>query len=201
MAQVGAGEAEQSAPKRKGVYTGEGRPFVLYVDVGPEQDAALDINEAIEAARRAGGGTIFLPPGQLNITSTICFAGSLARFPRGAPRGIILSGCGGEKSTTLIWQGPEGQPVIDLPSPWGCQVRNLAINGQNVPGAIGVRYRGGYERHANSGKNNLFENLTITCVDVGIEVGDQFGPDLVGGTFRNIWIMYMRIGVRLMGAT
>ena len=195
-----AGSAEDAARPPLGVFTEQGRPFVIYLDVSEGEDAAAKINEAIGDVRKAGGGTIVLRPGSLEISSTINMAGPLERFPSGSPRGIVLTGAGGGKSTTLIWAGPEGEPVIDLPSPWDCQVKNLDINGRNVPGAIGIRLRGGYERDANSGKNNLFENMTIVRLDVCIEIGDPYGPDLVGATFRNIWLMYMNIGVRAMGS-
>ena len=107
---------------------------------------------------------------------------------------------GGPGATSLVWHGAEWTPIVDLPSPWGCQIRNLSIDGRDTAGVIGLRYRGGYERGVNSGKNNVFEHLAIANVNVGIEVGDPLGPDLVGGDFRSISIRHVQIGVRVLGA-
>jgi len=178
----------------KVISTQQGRPFVIYVDAPDGHDVGEQIVRALDLLS-GSGGTIQLPPGEFHIHATLNLGGSRSK---GGPRGVVLTGTGGAGSTRLVWQGPEWAPMIDLPSPWGCQVRNLALDGNNTAGVIGIRYRGGYEREANSGKNNQFENLKLVNLHVGIEVGDPMGPDLVSGHFHRISIANMGIGVRVM---
>ena len=104
--------------------------------------------------------------------------------------------------TILQWHGPDKGAILDMPSPYNGCVRRLRITGErgtHWKKVIAVRYRGGIERQRHGGKNNRIEDLMITNVGVGIEVGGLFGPDLVGGTFTNLQVEGVRIGFRLMG--
>ena len=104
--------------------------------------------------------------------------------------------------TILEWHGEDKGAILDMPSPYNCCVRRLRIMGKrgtHWKNVIAVRYRGGIERQRYGGKNNRVEDLMITNVGVGVEVGDLFGPDLVGGTFTNLQVDGLRIGFRLMG--
>jgi len=67
-------------------------------------------------------------------------------------------------------------------------------------GLIGIRFRAGWEFERNGGKYNRFQNLSIMRVDVGIDVGGPFLPDLVDGYFHMIRVEGARIGFRVVGA-
>jgi hypothetical protein len=190
---AGCAAKAQSLPMR---VTSAGRAYEVRVQAVPGDDIAHKLQAAIDRARQSYGGTVVLPPGKFTVSRSIELAGSLEKFPTGGASGVALEGAGG---TVIKYTGPAGSAVLDMPAPWGCAVRNLTIDG-NGAAVAGVRYRGGYDRQTNGGKNNQFENLEIRNVDVGIEIGDVFNPDLVGSTFTAIHIEDVRIGVRLLGA-
>jgi len=188
------------APENTSVRAASGRPYTIYVNGLPGTDISDNIQKAIDQARAANGGRIVLPPGDYTVTRTLQLAGSAKRFPKGGPRGIALTGAGSGAGTRLHYRGPPGSVVLDMPAPWGCTVANLSIDADNTPGVIGIHYRGGYDRGVNGGKSNLFDNLIFSRMAVGLWIGDAFGPDLVGGTFRTVRAMYVRIGVLVEGA-
>jgi hypothetical protein len=128
-----------------------------------------------------------------------CYTSIKGGTPRDLPRGITLRGTS-RGATVLQWKGGANQVVIDMPAPWYCNVSDLTIDGNNAEGLIGIRYRAGWEFGVNGGKHNVFENITVTRVDVGIDVGGPFLPDLVDGSFRMIRVEAARIGIRVVGA-
>jgi len=190
----------QETPVAHRIETSANRAFVYYVDGKPGADITKNIQQAVDEARANHGGSVVLPPGRYQMTDTVYLAGSIDRFPKGGAKGIDVTGSGGAEGTQISYRGPEGSVVFDLSAPWGCSLRNLSIDADNTPGVIGIWYHGGYDRGTNGGKNNMFENIILRRMDVGIHIGDPFGPDLVGSTFRNIWISYMRVGVQIEGA-
>lgn len=215
--------ATQLTPE--GVFTPDGRAYVVYAEAMPGETWAQKINAAVQRAMAGGaGGEVVLPPRWIELDQPIKLwrqrtgadvdtraegveladLGAVYQSIRGGriqdlPRGLVLRGAGGG-ATRLIWTGGPNQVVIDLPAPWYCEVRNLTIDGNNTEGLIGIRYRAGWEFGANGGKNNLFEGLRLSRMDVGIDVGGPFGPDLVAGQFRGIQISAVRQGFRFVSA-
>lgn len=122
--------------------------------------------------------------------------------------GIELRGAGGggpgfhlgRGTTQLVWTGAADQVVIDLPAPWYCKLSDFSIDGNWVPGLIGIRYRAAWEFGHDGGKHNVFERISMTGVEVGFHVGGPFSPDLVASSFRNIVIEGMHVGMRFVGA-
>ena len=81
-------------------------------------DGKADDTTALQcalAAARPKGGTVFLPPGRYRITETI-FLGTnqLDSIDNAAhlPQGFSVIGCG--RDTTIVWDGPEDQPMFRL---------------------------------------------------------------------------------------
>jgi len=186
----------------RGIYSAlrENEAYTVYAEAFPGEDWGEKINNAVSAVRmRADGGEVVLPPGTLEVSTTISLGGNITKTS-GAPMGVILRGAGGASTTRISWNGPPKQAIIDMPAPWWCQVKNLQVNGNNVAGVIGIRYRDGLERGRNGGKLDSIENIEIRKCDVGLEVGSIFGPDLVSSSFRNIFITQVRIGVRVLGS-
>jgi hypothetical protein len=100
--------------------------------VGPGvTDNAPPINALIEqAANRVGGATIVLPPGVLNVRSSVGRVGFTAL--------VGLTGSG-YRGTTLKASGPNMFPVIFGGVYWYCSFTNLTINANNsTEGAIKV---------------------------------------------------------------
>ncbi|MHB9139322.1 MAG: pectate lyase family protein, partial [Victivallaceae bacterium] len=193
--------AEQpSSPTLQVVNTSGGKTYCVRIDAISGTNITERLLEAVDLICGNGsGGTIVLPPGNYIVSQSINLAGSQKRFPTLGPSGLELTGSGGALGTTINYRGPEGSTVIDMPGPNGCIVRNLTIDANNTPGVVGIHYRGGYDRGYNGGKNNLFENLILRRMDVGVYIGDQFLPDLVGGTFNGVLINYVRVGVQVEG--
>ncbi len=219
--------AEESATHvtSEGIFTADGRAYVVYAEAMPGETWSEKINAAVQRALGGGaGGEVVLPPRWLEIDRPIKLwrqrtgadtdtraegveLGDLAAVYesiRGGriqdlPRGLVLRGAAGG-ATRLIWTGGPNQVVIDLPAPWYCEVRNISIDGNNTEGLVGIRYRAGWEFGTNGGKCNLFEGIRLTRMDVGFHVGGPFGPDLVAGEFRNIQISAVREGFRFVGA-
>ncbi|MCF7847758.1 MAG: hypothetical protein K9M45_02820 [Kiritimatiellales bacterium] len=204
-----------------------GRAYVVYVESMPGETWDEKIEEAMRRALAQGGAAeVILPPETIEITRPIRFwrlrrnraegidthadgvafadiRNVWAAMQGGAvqdlARGLHLRGQS-TATTRLVWAGDPDQVVIDIPAPYGVRVSNLAIDGNNTEGLIGIRYRAGWEFGVNGGKRNDFDQLEITRVDVGIHVGGPFGPDLVGSTFRQILVQSSRIGFLLEGA-
>ena len=197
---IGAGEEGAPAAPFQARTTQVGRAYARYVEGVPGTDITANIQKAIDGCCADYGGTVVLPPGNYTVTNTLHLAGTPARFAKGGASGIDLTGAGGAQGTVLNYRGPTNSVVLDMPAPWGCTVENLTIDADNTPGVIGIHYRGGYDRETNGGKNNTFENLILQRMDVGIHIGDPFGPDLVGASFRSLWVMYVRVGVQVEGA-
>ena len=113
--------------------------------------------------------------------------------------GIELRGAGGggpgfhlgRGSTQLFWTGSRDQVVIDLPSPWYSRLSDFSIDGNYVPGLIGIRYRAAWEFGHDGGKRNVFERISMTGVEVGFHIGGPFPPDLVASSFHNIYVENM----------
>jgi hypothetical protein len=118
--------------------------------------------------------------------------------PQHIPKGVTLQGTAG--ATILRWTGGSNQVMLDMPAPWHATVRGISFDGNNTEGLIGLRYRAGWEFGLNGGKLNLFENLSFQRMDIGVEVGDMFCPDLVASTFARCSWNAARIGIRLVGA-
>lgn len=229
---IGAASAQEPADQTTdtqttpaGVFTPDGRAYVVYAEAMPGETWSEKINAAVQRAMVGGvGGEVVLPPRWIELDQPVKLwrqrvgpdtdtraegvqlanLGAVYQSIRGGrvqdlPRGLVLRGAAGG-STRLIWTGGPNQVVIDLPAPWYCEVRNLSIDGNNTEGLIGLRYRAGWEFGTNGGKNNRFEGLRFTRMDVAIDVGGPFGPDLVAGEFRNIQISAVREGFRFVGA-
>jgi len=170
----------------------------IYIKAIPYSDITAKVQAAIDKLRNSYGGvggTVVLPAGSYKISNTIHMAGSPKRFKRGGPKGIILRG----SPTHISYTGPEGSTIIDIPAPNRCRVSDLIINGNNIPGVIGIRYRAGYHLGVNGGKSNIFENLDLTRMDIGIWIGDEFSPDLVSSSFRLLNILYVNVGILVEG--
>jgi len=175
------------------------RPYVVYVDAEPREDITFKIQNAIDRVGTGYGGNVVLPPGTFRLTNAVNLAGSVERFPKSGARGVVLRGASG-LATRLTWHGPPEGTMIELSAPWGCEVSQLHLDGRNVPGVKGVVYHGGYDRWVNGGKNNTFKHLMIENVDVGLVVGDLFGPDLVGSSFYGVHVNHARIGIQVLAA-
>jgi len=170
----------------------QGPEFVVEAERG--SDLTLSLQAGIDKARAAGGGTIILPAGGYVISDTVQLAGSFKKFSRG---GASISLRGGP--TLLTYKGEPDKSVLDMASPNGCTISNLTIDGDNVPGTVGIRYRAGYERGVNGGKGNTFENIELRRLDIGCWIGDPFAPDLVGSGFYSLKINWCRIGLLVEG--
>jgi hypothetical protein len=189
-------EAAATSQSAMPFITASGKAPIIFVDGKSGQDITPGIQEALDKARANHGGTVILPPGDYVVSGTIHFGGSPQRFPKGGPEGIILQG----GPTRLHYSGPDNSTVLDMPAPNDCAVRDISIDADNRPGVVGIHYRGGYDLDTNGGKGNLFQNLEMTSMDVGVWIGDAFGPDLVSSVFQNIKLNYLRIGVLAEGA-
>lgn len=165
------------------------------VKAEPGSDVTVDVQQAIDQARATGGGTVVLPPGNFVVSDSIKFTGTPKRFPSG---GATLNLRGGP--THLTYKGAPHKTILDMEAPNNCTVSSLSIDGDNVPGTVGIRYRAGYERGVNGGKANNFFNINLARLDIGLWIGDPFGPDLVGSGFYSLIINYTRIGLLLEGA-
>ena len=84
--------APDPSPGYKRVDSEAGRAYVIYVDGKPGTDITANIQKAVDMARANYGGTVMLPPGSYTVSKTISLAGSIERFPKGGPSGIVLSG-------------------------------------------------------------------------------------------------------------
>ena len=62
-----------------------------------------------------------------------------------------------------------------------------------------VADRPGYEFMTNSGDYNTFEDMTLQGLDVGIEIGDVFSPDLTGTVIQRIDSIAVPVVFRLFG--
>lgn len=167
--------------------------FIVSAERG--SDITVAVQQAIDEARASGGGTVVLPPGNFTVSDTIKFTGTLQRFPRG---GATLNLRGGP--THLTYKGAPHKTILDMEAPNNCTISSLSIDGDNVPGTVGIRYRAGYERGVNGGKSNNFFNVNLARLDIGLWIGDPFAPDLVGSGFYSLGINYTRIGMLLEGA-
>lgn len=212
----------------EGIYAREGRAYVVYADAMPGDEWGEKINNAIQRALEGSiAAEVVLPPGHLTIKTPIKFwrqrkipskgidttaegieladlrqvyTGIRGGRRQDLAKGLVLRGAAGRGTTKLFWDGGPNQVVIDMPAPWYCEIRNIEIDGRNTKGLIGIRYRAGWEFGVNGGKSNIFEGITLSNMDVGIQVGDPFGPDLVASSFRDIRLFAVRIGVRAVGA-
>ena len=115
---------------------------------------------------------------------------------RGVPGGGYASSAA---ATHLRWTGAHNSVMLDMPAPWHCHVSDLMLDGNNVPGVLGIRYRAGYEFGADGGKSNVFERLSLFGLHVGVEVGGPLIPDLVGTSFRNLEVHDVGVGLRFYG--
>lgn len=113
-------------------------------------------------------------------------------------RRLILEGT--SQSARLNWQGGENGVMIDVPSPWQVQIRNLWLDGNDVPGTIGIRLRPGWEFQANTGRQTRVDSIYFERLDIGVWIGDPFQPDLVNYQIENNWISGVRIGMLFEGA-
>ena len=111
---------------------------------------------------------------------------------------LILEGT--SQSARLAWQGGENGVMIDVPSPWQVQIRNMWLDGNDVPGTVGIRLRPGWEFQANTGRQTRVDSIYFERLDIGVWVGDPFQPDLVNYQFENNWISGVRIGMLFEGA-
>jgi len=173
--------------------TTNGAEFIVVAERG--SDITVVVQEAINEARATGGGTVVLPPGNFIVSDTIKFSGTLQRFPRG---GATLNLRGGP--TNLTYKGAPNKTILDMEAPNNCTISGLSINGDNIPGTVGIRYRAGYERGVNGGKSNNFFNINLARLDIGMWIGDPFAPDLVGSGFYSLGINYTRICLLVEGA-
>ncbi len=167
--------------------------FVVSAERG--SDITFAVQKAIDEARATGGGTVVLPPGNFIVSDTIKFTGTLQQFPRG---GATLNLRGGP--TNLTYKGAPNKTILDMEAPNNCTISGLSIDGDNVPGTVGIRYRAGYERGVNGGKSNNFFNINLARLDIGMWIGDPFAPDLVGSGFYSLGINYTRICLLVEGA-
>lgn len=220
-----AQEAEEPARlyAEDGLQSPDGRAYVVFADRMEGETWSEKINAAIQRAMAQGAGsTVILPPRHIEIDSPIkvwrqrtgegidtrAEGVQLARLgeamasikggrTQDVARGLEIRGAG-SGATRLLWTGGPDQVVIDMPAPWDCSVNSLSIDGQNVEGLIGIRYRAGWEFGINGGKRNTFEDLVITRLRTAIHVGGPFIPDLVGGDFRNIAVSACVDGFRFV---
>jgi hypothetical protein len=200
-----------------------GRAYTIYVEQMPGADWDEKIRNAVNrAATGSSGSTIVFPPTEISIKQTIklwkqmrtkdvdtrcqnvemrditqVWASMKGANRAHIPRGITLQGAAGK--TVLKWAGGKNQVMLDMPAPWHCTVRNLSFDGNNTEGIIGLRYRAGWEFGVNGGKRNLFEGLNFIRMDVCVDIGGPFCPDLVASTFRRFGVQACRIGFRLTG--
>ncbi|MFA7485960.1 MAG: hypothetical protein WCZ89_08055, partial [Phycisphaerae bacterium] len=176
--------------------------YVVYAETMSGNDWGERINNAIDKLLEDWpGGEVILPVGQISVSTTIDFSGTGTMKDSGAS--VILRGPGGPRSTELIWKGLPNKPVIEMASPWFCQIRNLAIDGNKTKGVIGIRFRAGWERGTagkNTARHNVVDGVYITNCDIGFQIGDYYGPDLASHNFRDIWINKCRLGINVLGA-
>lgn len=191
-------------------------------------DWGARINLAVQAAMM--GSTVVLPMGTVEISTpiklwtttraggadtyadnvTLTRLGDLWSSMKGGkpgetPTAITIRGRAGSQvmnqlSTKLVWRGGPDQVMIDMPAPWHVELRDFALDGDNVPGLVGIRYRAGYSFGVNGGKVNTFERLGFLNLDVGMEVGGPMLPDLVGSRFNQLNFGNVGVGIRFFGA-
>ena len=85
-------------------------------------DGVADDTAALQAALGAvpaKGGTVFLPPGRYRITETIFF-GTYQLDSTTRPYGYSIIGCG--RDTTIVWDGPDNQPMLRLTGLFGSRI-------------------------------------------------------------------------------
>jgi Carbohydrate binding domain len=205
----------------------DGRPYTIYVEAMPGKNWDEKISNALKRAFTGwSGAEIILPGKRIEITQPIklwrrrkiakrgidtmadgvklaylpnCYAAIKGGTPADLPRGITLRGTS-MGATTLIWKGDADQVMIDMPAPWYCKISDMTLDGSNVERVIGIRYRAGWEFERNGGKQNSFENIFLTRLDVGMHIGGPFLPDLVDARFNMIRVAGVRIGFRVVGA-
>lgn len=107
-----------------------------------------------------GGDTPDLPSG-LTLTGTGRTTGNPWQdcHPPGSKDGCTQFPQQG--GTVLTWTGRPDNVMIDLPSPMHCTLRRLTLDGNWVPGTMGVRVRPAWEFQTNSGDYSLLEELTL----------------------------------------
>jgi len=220
-------DADNTKPSLEMLEDENGRPYRIYVEAMPGDNWDEKIQNAVNRATGTWSGAEIILPGRTieltqpirlwrqrkidhrNIDTTadgvaLAYLGNSYTAIKGGtgadlPRGITLRGTS-RGATNLLWKGEPEQVVIDMPAPWYCKVSDLTIDGANTEGLIGIRYRAGWEFGRNGGKHNRFENITITRVDVGFDIGGPFLPDLVDGIFQMIRVEAARIAFRVIGA-
>ena len=170
-------------------------PEVFSFTAAPGSDITASFQKAIDDARAAGGGAVQLPAGNYTLSGTVELAGTFKRFPHGGANIMLRGG-----PTRITYSGPPNHTMIDMEAPNNSSISNITLDGDNIPGTVGIRYRAGYERGVNGGKANVFSNISIARVDVGMWIGDPFAPDLVGSGFYSLRIEYCRICLLVEGA-
>jgi hypothetical protein len=168
-------------------------------------DGKADDTAALQQALDAAGkpdpdrpgrmlpATVFVPAGTYRLTRTLTLdrAGRASQV-RG--EGAYI-GDGTRGQTTLLWDGPEGQPLFDIRGYLGLRLAELRLDGNrkagillrvnSVPGVgTGLWY---------------FERLTLMHADTGFEFGKDFDSCAGDMTFADCNVSHMRTaGFRTM---
>lgn len=134
----------------------------------------------LPADRENGGhGKVYLAAGTYQITSTLVL-----------PAGTIIEGLAGSSSPTIIKASPSFQPNTPLVAlgsggqPEGVQLRDVAVDCNDIPGAIGVRNAHAQE---NSGLNDV---SIINCPGIGLDVAPSSSGGGQGSFYTNIRSVY-----------
>jgi hypothetical protein len=125
----------------------------IYVDGNTYALTRAGIQAALDQASANGGGTVVLPPGSITMGTTGLTLAS----------GVGLVGAG-MNQTILTWTAAIN--AINMVSPVGCLVRDLAIKFTSSPrlAGVGLRLSGS---DAAPAFNNVFENILIDFGTLG----------------------------------
>ena len=184
-------------------------PGVNVRDFGAVGDGRADdtaaLQAAIDAACPIGGGAlaivpskVVLPAGHYRITKPLksapgqktlllqgtggvdCFGGSPASNPKRVPRA----------ATQIIYDGPEGQPLLDIRGMGGLQIRNLGLIGN---GQCGTLLRINAPKGFGAGRYHI-ENVVFAEADTAISCGDDSYINSADMTFVSILVQRVKTG-------
>ncbi|MBQ4101260.1 MAG: hypothetical protein IJC85_00070 [Oscillospiraceae bacterium] len=162
-------------------------------DFGAKGDGSDDtaaIQKAIDAAKEAGGGTVFLPKGRYGISSSLKKHASVSI--RG--EGMWLS--------TLLWISKEDGTILDTANEalWGTTVSDLGFATQETSCSV-IGILGGSTLEKYNSAIGRFENLLFNGLDVGIcGNAEPEGVGIFDCFFENIFCTQCEIGLQLFGS-
>eukprot|EP01045_Picozoa_sp_COSAG04_P028764 COSAG04_NODE_4553_length_2021_cov_1.214880_2_plen_477_part_01 len=168
----------------------------------------LNISVPIRFWRQIKSGTVDTTCAGTKHTRSIVAAWNCTRGAQASdlPEGLTLRGIGGstgnvfEGGSRLTWVGPPDNVMIEMPAPWHCRIKQIALHGMWVRGVAGIRYRAGWDFGTNGGKQNLFEDLVFEGLDTGMIIGDPLSPDLVNTVVQRVDCFGSRQCFLLFGA-